>query len=200
MTCCPMQACTALVPGPDVTAIAGLLARCDSHCRLVVTAMAVGHMLCPLMLIVQSSRLVDCGQAALICMQALADITVCQQQLDRLYSNHSVHIQSTQSCNAASCPALDCLSSTTSGNHADNACCRASKRLLLLDYDGTLVDQTAIDNKPDAEVLKMVQGLCADPNNFVFIISGRARTELSQWFDPSVTLSRTRSCCCESHL
>lgn len=66
---------------------------------------------------------------------------------------------------------------------------RASKRLLLLDYDGTLVDQNAIDNKPDAEVLKMVQGLCADPNNFVFIISGRARTELSQWFDPSVRLS-----------
>lgn len=32
----------------------------------------------------------------------------------------------------------------------------------------------------------MVEGLCADPNNFVFIISGRARTELSQWFDPSV--------------
>ena len=65
---------------------------------------------------------------------------------------------------------------------------RASKRLLLLDYDGTLVDQNAIDNKPDAEVLKMVQGLCSDPNNFVFIISGRARTELSQWFDPSVCL------------
>ena len=68
------------------------------------------------------------------------------------------------------------------------ACHRASKRLLLLDYDGTLVDQNAIDNKPDAEVLKMVQGLCADPNNFVFIISGRARSELSQWFDPSVRL------------
>ena len=67
-------------------------------------------------------------------------------------------------------------------------CCRAGKRLLLLDYDGTLIDQTAIDNKPNAEVLKMVQGLCADPNNFVFIISGRARTELSHWFDPSVSL------------
>ena len=69
--------------------------------------------------------------------------------------------------------------------------CRASKRLLLLDYDGTLVDQTAIDNKPNAEVLKMVQGLCADPNNFVFIISGRARTELSHWFDPCVSLQRS---------
>ena len=67
------------------------------------------------------------------------------------------------------------------------SCCRASKRLLLLDYDGTLVDQNAIDNKPNAEVLKVVEGLCADPNNFVFIISGRARTELSHWFDPSVS-------------
>ncbi|KAL3130848.1 hypothetical protein ABBQ38_000180 [Trebouxia sp. C0009 RCD-2024] len=70
-----------------------------------------------------------------------------------------------------------------------NAYSGASKRLLLLDYDGTLVDQNAIDNKPDAEVLKMVQGLCADPNNFVFIISGRARSELSQWFDPSVKVA-----------
>ena len=73
--------------------------------------------------------------------------------------------------------------------------CRASKRLLLLDYDGTLVDQSAIDNKPNAEVLKVVQGLCADPNNFVYIISGRARTELSHWFDPSVSpLLRQMSC------
>ena len=53
------------------------------------------------------------------------------------------------------------------------------------------MDQTAIDNKPNAEVLKMVQGLCADPNNFVFIISGRARTELSHWFDPCVSLQRS---------
>ncbi|DBA83832.1 hypothetical protein WJX77_001850 [Trebouxia sp. C0004] len=72
-----------------------------------------------------------------------------------------------------------------------NTYSRASKRLLLLDYDGTLVDQTAIDNKPNAEVLKMVQGLCADPNNFVFIISGRARTELSHWFDPSAKVTDT---------
>ena len=59
--------------------------------------------------------------------------------------------------------------------------------MLLLDYDGTLIDQSAIDSKPDAETLKVVQGLCADPNNFVFIISGRARNELSQWFDPKVS-------------
>ena len=80
------------------------------------------------------------------------------------------------------------------GGDSSWACRRASKRLLLLDYDGTLVDQNAIDNKPDAEVLKMVEGLCADPNNFVFIISGRARTELSQWFDPSVRPSCMPGC------
>lgn len=72
-----------------------------------------------------------------------------------------------------------------------NAYSGASKRLLLLDYDGTLVDQNAIDNKPNAEVLKVVEGLCADPNNFVFIISGRARTELSHWFDPSAREAAT---------
>lgn len=58
--------------------------------------------------------------------------------------------------------------------------------MLLLDYDGTLIDQSAIDSKPTPEVLKVVQGLCADPNNFVFIISGRARSELASWFDPRV--------------
>lgn len=71
--------------------------------------------------------------------------------------------------------------------------CRASKRLLLLDYDGTLIDQSAIDCKPTAEVLKVVQGLCADPNNFVFIISGRARSELASWFDPKVSCAQSLS-------
>lgn len=87
---------------------------------------------------------------------------------------------------AAFCPVLAVAVQRQGCCAQQLACHRASKRLLLLDYDGTLVDQNAIDNKPDAEVLKMVQGLCADPNNFVFIISGRARSELSQWFDPSV--------------
>ena len=34
----------------------------------------------------------------------------------------------------------------------------------------------------------MLRGLCADPNNVVFIISGRARQELSEWFGSIVSL------------
>ena len=60
--------------------------------------------------------------------------------------------------------------------------CRAQKRLLLLDYDGTLVPQSTINSRPTEEALNVLQGLCADPRNAVYIISGRRKTELAEWF------------------
>lgn len=60
--------------------------------------------------------------------------------------------------------------------------CRAQKRLLLLDYDGTLVPQSVINSRPTEEALHMLQGLCADSRNAVYIISGRRKTELAEWF------------------
>lgn len=64
--------------------------------------------------------------------------------------------------------------------------CRAPKRLLLLDYDGTLVPQSNISSKPTEEVLRVLQALCADERNSVYIISGRRKTELAEWFAPVV--------------
>ncbi|KAI7839449.1 hypothetical protein COHA_006850 [Chlorella ohadii] len=62
------------------------------------------------------------------------------------------------------------------------ACQRASKRVFLLDHDGTLVAQNSISAKPSPEVMTMLSALCADPRNIVYIISGRGRTELDAWF------------------
>jgi trehalose 6-phosphate synthase/phosphatase len=60
--------------------------------------------------------------------------------------------------------------------------CRAQKRLLLLDYDGTLVPQSVISSRPTEEALAVLRGLCADACNDVYIISGRRKTELAEWF------------------
>jgi len=60
----------------------------------------------------------------------------------------------------------------------------ASRRLLLLDYDGTLAplvrDPTAA--APGEELLALVDRLAADPSNDVVIVSGRDWKTLSGWF------------------
>jgi trehalose 6-phosphate synthase/phosphatase len=58
----------------------------------------------------------------------------------------------------------------------------AQKRVFLLDHDGTLVPQSSITSKPGEGVLRVLRSLTADPNNSVYIISGRARDELDDWF------------------
>jgi trehalose 6-phosphate synthase/phosphatase len=60
---------------------------------------------------------------------------------------------------------------------------RASKRLLLLDYDGTLVP---FHNKPeeafpDGELLNILGNLASDRKNNIAIISGRDRVTLENW-------------------
>jgi len=60
----------------------------------------------------------------------------------------------------------------------------AGKRLLLLDYDGTLVPFTDRPNdaKPSDAVLQVVKELCEAHQNEVVIISGRNRAFLEKWF------------------
>jgi trehalose 6-phosphate synthase/phosphatase len=60
---------------------------------------------------------------------------------------------------------------------------KAKKRLLLLDYDGTLVDFTALPEqaKPDEEIRNLLAKLVADPKNTVAIISGRDHQTLDRW-------------------
>ncbi|QKG53805.1 bifunctional alpha,alpha-trehalose-phosphate synthase (UDP-forming)/trehalose-phosphatase [Hymenobacter sp. BRD67] len=59
----------------------------------------------------------------------------------------------------------------------------ASQRLLLLDYDGTLVAFQANPQRaePGAELRKLLQDLAGLPNTRVVIISGRDRTTLEKW-------------------
>jgi len=59
---------------------------------------------------------------------------------------------------------------------------RSSIRAVLLDHDGTLVQQSSISSRPKEDVLSVLRSLTADPANHVYIISGRARAELADWF------------------
>ncbi|MCR5697251.1 MAG: bifunctional alpha,alpha-trehalose-phosphate synthase (UDP-forming)/trehalose-phosphatase [Marinilabiliaceae bacterium] len=60
---------------------------------------------------------------------------------------------------------------------------KASKRLIMLDYDGTLVGfkNRAMDAYPTPEVLEVLTSLCSDPSNTVVINSGRDRANLDAW-------------------
>ncbi|SEN24442.1 trehalose 6-phosphate synthase /trehalose 6-phosphatase [bacterium A37T11] len=61
---------------------------------------------------------------------------------------------------------------------------QASKRLLLFDYDGTLVGfQKQIDKaSPDEALYNLLDRLQADPRNHLVIISGRKHETLEVWF------------------
>ncbi|KAJ2710286.1 hypothetical protein H4R19_003821, partial [Coemansia spiralis] len=56
----------------------------------------------------------------------------------------------------------------------------AKRRMILLDYDGTLTPITNIPAQalPPPEMLVALRALCADPRNFVAVISGRDRAFL----------------------
>jgi trehalose 6-phosphate synthase/phosphatase len=60
----------------------------------------------------------------------------------------------------------------------------ASKRLILLDYDGTLVPyaQRAKDAIPTHELKTIIRDVASDPRNSTVIVSGRAKSDLDRWF------------------
>lgn len=61
---------------------------------------------------------------------------------------------------------------------------RSKNRVILLDYDGTVMPQTSINKKPSQEVISIINTLCGDPKNTVFVVSGRGRDSLGKWFSP----------------
>ncbi|NP_001233896.1 trehalose-6-phosphate synthase [Solanum lycopersicum] len=63
-----------------------------------------------------------------------------------------------------------------------------NSRLILLDYDGTMLPEDKVDKAPSQEVISVLNGLCSDPKNIVFIVSGRGRDTLSKWFSPCAEL------------
>jgi len=60
---------------------------------------------------------------------------------------------------------------------------RSSKRLFLLDYDGTLVGFAGKPEKagPDKELWSLLKALASEPKNKVVIISGRDKETLNYW-------------------
>ncbi|MCF8347136.1 MAG: bifunctional alpha,alpha-trehalose-phosphate synthase (UDP-forming)/trehalose-phosphatase [Bacteroidales bacterium] len=60
----------------------------------------------------------------------------------------------------------------------------AEKRILFLDYDGTLsgFKKNPEDAKPDQELYDLLKTITKDPKNTVTIISGRDKETLSRWF------------------
>ena len=62
---------------------------------------------------------------------------------------------------------------------------RSERRLIFLDYDGTLVPFAATPEaaKPDAELQNLLASLAGDTKNQVVIISGRNREALEEFFE-----------------
>lgn len=61
---------------------------------------------------------------------------------------------------------------------------RSARRLLLFDYDGTLVPFASHPQlaKPDRELLNLLAILGADPRNHLVLLSGRVKATLENWF------------------
>jgi trehalose 6-phosphate synthase/phosphatase len=59
-----------------------------------------------------------------------------------------------------------------------------SNRLILLDYDGTLTPIVKVPDQalPSAKMLKAMKKIVSNPNNIVFIISGRDQEFLDSCF------------------
>lgn len=68
--------------------------------------------------------------------------------------------------------------------HIVSAYKMGNSRAILLDYDGTMMPQTSINKTPSADVISVINSLCNDSKNIVFIVSGRGRQPLSEWFSP----------------
>lgn len=64
--------------------------------------------------------------------------------------------------------------------HIVSAYKRTKSRAILLDYDGIL--QSTVDTSPNAEAIGILNKLCRDSKNVVFIVSGKNKETLTQWF------------------
>ncbi|KAK7388450.1 hypothetical protein VNO78_23266 [Psophocarpus tetragonolobus] len=80
--------------------------------------------------------------------------------------------------------ALDPTFRKLSVDHIASAYRDTHSRLILLDYDGTMMPQASIDKTPSREVISVLNYLCSDPQNVVFIVSGRDKDCLAKWFSP----------------
>lgn len=78
--------------------------------------------------------------------------------------------------------ALDPNFRKLSVDHIVSAYKRTKNRAILLDYDGTMMAPSVIDKTPNPEVIGFLKSLCRDPKNVVFLVSGRDKKILTEWF------------------
>ncbi|KAK9115802.1 hypothetical protein Sjap_014749 [Stephania japonica] len=78
--------------------------------------------------------------------------------------------------------ALDPNFRKLSMEHIVSAYKRTKNRAILLDYDGTLMPQASMDKSPTTKSIEILNELCKDENNIVFLVSSRSRATLSEWF------------------
>lgn len=78
--------------------------------------------------------------------------------------------------------ALDPNFRKLSVEHIVSAYKRSKNRAILLDYDGTMTLQTSISKIPTPDTIAILNSLCRDPKNVVFLVSGRDQQNLSDWF------------------
>lgn len=78
--------------------------------------------------------------------------------------------------------ALDLNFRKLSMEHIVSAYKRTTTRAILLDYDGTLMPQSSIDKSPSLKTIEMLNTLCRDKNNMVFVVSAKSRNTLEEWF------------------
>ncbi|XP_057958857.1 probable alpha,alpha-trehalose-phosphate synthase [UDP-forming] 11 [Malania oleifera] len=67
-------------------------------------------------------------------------------------------------------------------DHIVSAYVNTNSRLILLDYDGTMMSESSVDKTPSNEAITMSNALCSDPKNVVFVSSGRGKDSLNKWF------------------
>ncbi|CAI9095316.1 OLC1v1031240C1 [Oldenlandia corymbosa var. corymbosa] len=84
--------------------------------------------------------------------------------------------------------ALDPSFRKLSVEHIVSAYKRTKNRAILLDYDGTMTVNSPICTSPRAENIEILKNLCRDPKNVVFVVSGKDRKTLTQWFSACETL------------
>lgn len=84
--------------------------------------------------------------------------------------------------------ALDPNFRKLSMEHIVSAYRRTTTRAILLDYDGTLMPQASIDKSPSVKSIEILNSLCCDKNNMVFLVSARSRKTLGEWFSPCENL------------
>ncbi|KAL5070506.1 hypothetical protein RYX36_021393 [Vicia faba] len=78
--------------------------------------------------------------------------------------------------------ALDPNFRKLSVEHIASAYKRTKQRAILLDYDSTMVQPGSISTTPNAESVAILNSLCSDTKNCVFLVSGKERKTLTEWF------------------